>query len=50
MFREVITARACCGRQTGRTALMYAADKGHIDAARLLVKSQADINLQDKVP
>ena len=32
----------------GRTALMYACEKGHIEAARLLVDKGADVNVQNK--
>ena len=33
----------------GTTAISYAAMNGHIDIVRLLVKANADLNLQDKV-
>ena len=32
----------------GKTMLMYALEKGHIDEARLLIETGADINAKDE--
>ena len=40
----------CLYSQDGRTALHLAAQEGRVDVVRLLIETQAQVNIQDEVP